>query len=231
MRGLGDVLALAHLGIIRSLIRIGCFSVEHAVVFNLRVLEARLIDVGHAVVELRKLPPTLNGFSLFISHVRLGVTSHCSRIVVVVSLPDTIRDLRDSLNVALLADKDHVSLRSLALAGHRVTAFNTSMKTVRFSRHTILSRVRLSLFLVTGHQAPLLGYFLDVSELRFPRRLLGIACGRVVTVQRLSGAEGLVSYTGAFSFLKGHVFKSLLTQINLVIVQQNRRCVGQALLI
>lgn len=70
MRGLGTV-ALAHLGIVSSLIRIGCFSVEHPVVFNLRVFEAGLIDVGHAVVELRKLSPTLNGFRLFsiISHI------------------------------------------------------------------------------------------------------------------------------------------------------------------
>jgi len=71
MRGLGGrSRLLARLGIVRSLIRIGCFSVEHSVVLNLRVLEAGLIDVGNAVVELRKLPPTLNGFCLFfiISH-------------------------------------------------------------------------------------------------------------------------------------------------------------------
>jgi hypothetical protein len=173
MRGLGGVLALAHLGIIRSLIRIGCFSVEHAIVFNFRVLEARLIDVGNAVVELRKLSPTLNSFSLLISHIRLGMTSHCSRVVVVVSLPDTVRDLGDGLDVTLLAYKDHVS-RSLALAGHGVTAFNTSMKTVRFSRHAILSRFGLSPFFVTGHQAPLLRYFLNVSELSLLLRLLRI---------------------------------------------------------
>jgi len=66
MRGLGTVAGLlAHLGIVISLIRIGCFSVEHPIVFNLRVFEAGLIDVGHAVVELRKLSPTLNGFCLF----------------------------------------------------------------------------------------------------------------------------------------------------------------------
>jgi len=95
------------------------------------------------------------------------VASHCSRVVVVVSLPDTVGDLGDSLDIHLLADENHISHRASALAGHGVTAFNTFMKTVSFSRHAVLSGVGLSLAFssVTGHYASLLGLFLDLAEL------------------------------------------------------------------
>lgn len=134
------------------------------------------------------------------------------------SPPDTVRDFGDRLDVHLLADEDHVP-RGEAAASHRVTALNAHVEALRFTRHAFLPRVGLLLALssITGHHASLLGLFLDLTELRPVR--LGLF--HVLFLRSAGGAEGLVSLIGALTFLKGHVFKSLLTQINFVVVEHH----------
>jgi len=137
-----------------------------------------------------------------------------------VSPPDTVRDFGDGLDVHLLADEDHVP-RGEAATGHGVTAFYAHVDALRFSRHAFLPRVGLlfALSSIAGHHASLLGFFFDVSELRPLLGFINVPSGRFL---RFVGAEGLVSLIGALTFLKGHVFKSLLTQIDFVIVEHHR---------
>lgn len=102
-----DGLTIASLGI-------ACLRIELSVVLDLRVLEIWLLRVGNPVVELHQLVPTLDGLLIFFgqrhaSHSRAlcghGLRPRSVELVVIVALPDVVRDSGNAFDVNVVRVK------------------------------------------------------------------------------------------------------------------------------
>lgn len=112
--------------------------------------------------------------------------------------PDTIRNFRNGFNIDLFADKDHVSVRSAALACDRIATLDAFVHTFRIKHFSS------SFSAIAGLQNTSLGSFFNHIHLR-------------VNICRLDRTSGCLISTSLL--FKSHVVQCLLAQLDFILVE------------